>query len=391
MDVKSNSELHKLLKKHPAAKEYEFLFDCCRASFANKTVRYPDNINAGVFYDLLQHHKLITHLYPLLKDCEDIPSELLQIAQKALKQSKLHLLKLSGELARLSKLFEEKKISWLSIKGPALALQLYGDVTARQSGDLDILVNEADLDKASDILVQAGYNFIYDPTNFNPTQIRFWKKHYKDAFLTHPTKNICIELHWRLVINSRVFDQINFFENKNLISIANHKIPTFERNVNVLYLCYHAACHSWRRLFWLWDMTKVFHDADTRQIEELAENMHQAGLDEMLGQTVYLSRLLFGIEIPNRLKNLKISPQITKMALHSIVDQNISNLHQMFRDTIFRKRILTKKNVKPMLAVALINPIHWNTIPLPEKLFFLYYFLRPIAVIIRKINRKNSI
>jgi len=254
MVEKSNTELHKLLKKHPAAKEFEFLFDCCRAYFANTTVSYPDDIDAGVFYDLLQHHKLITHLYPLLKDkCDGVSGELLQRAQQALKQNKLHLLRLSGELVRLSKLFEEKQIPWLSIKGPALSMQLYGDVAARQSGDLDILVNEVDLEKSVSLLNEIGYNQI---SCLNVKHKNRYRRHHKDYLFRHTKHHILIELHWKLSHDWLTSDDITalIWTDTTKIQIAGEQIPIPNTTNHLIFLYEHGSRHTWYRIAWLWDI-----------------------------------------------------------------------------------------------------------------------------------------
>lgn len=377
------------LKNHPAAAEYGFLFACCQAVFAGTSVRYPDDIRPEVFLKIVQHHKLIPQLYPILKKhCENVSDEVLRQIQELFKQHNLHILKLSGELAHLSKLFAARNISWVSIKGPALSTQLYGNIAARQAHDLDILVKEVDLEKATNLLIESGYIPTYDPAEFNSTQIRFWRKYYKDAFFTHKSRNIYVELHWRIVTDSQIFDDIDFFEGVQCLTVGNHNIPVLDNRVNALYLCYHGGYHAWRRLFWLWDMAQIIRDSDEESIGKIATLISKYGLTEIFGQTVYLSGLLFGVKMPDQLKNIPVATKVTKKALHFILDQNMSALQQMLLNFTYQKHILPPRSLKPVLAVALINPLHWKTIRLPEQLFFLYYFLRPVAVIIRGIRKK---
>jgi hypothetical protein len=381
--------IEKYLKKHPAAAEYRFLFACCRAAFAGTTLHYPDEVRPEVFLKIVQHHKLVPHLYPVLKShCENVPDAVFNRFQQLFKVHNLHILKLSGELARLSRLFAANDIPWLSIKGPALSVQLYGDIAARQAHDIDILIGENDLEKAAKILTQAGYVATYDPSEFNPTQIQFWRKYYKDAFFTHGSKNIYIELHWRIVIDSHIFNDIDFFENIHGVTVANNNIPVLNDLTNIIYLCYHGGCHAWRRLFWLWDMARIIQTSPAEQIDKIINKAGNYGLTQMLGQTVFLANMLLGIEVPNQLKKIVILPNITNLALRFILDQNMSTFQQIFLGINYDRHILPPRDIKPLFAVALVNPIHWKTIRLPEKLFFLYYFLRPVAVILRKIREK---
>ena len=60
------------------------------------------------------------------------------------------MLKLSGEMENISELFMENNIRSLFLKGPVIALDLYGDVSLRTSKDLDILLSINDLDKVGE-------------------------------------------------------------------------------------------------------------------------------------------------------------------------------------------------------------------------------------------------
>src|SRR5262245_18085134 len=63
----------------------------------------------------------------------------------------------TAELLQLIGEFERNHISIIAFKGPVLAEAVYGDVSLREFSDLDVLVHEADLRKAEDILTARGY------------------------------------------------------------------------------------------------------------------------------------------------------------------------------------------------------------------------------------------
>src|SRR5439155_13227872 len=63
----------------------------------------------------------------------------------------------TAELSRLLDLFGEADIPLIPLRGPVLGSLLYGDVAARECSDLDILVRRADLARAKETLVAAGY------------------------------------------------------------------------------------------------------------------------------------------------------------------------------------------------------------------------------------------
>ena len=56
-------------------------------------------------------------------------------------------------LAQVSAALADNGIRMLSMKGPLLSMELYGDPSLRTSRDLDVMVPEEDLDRAGEILV----------------------------------------------------------------------------------------------------------------------------------------------------------------------------------------------------------------------------------------------
>ena len=64
---------------------------------------------------------------------------------------------LTGELLRLLDLFEQNQIPAVPYKGPALGVAIYGKLSLRQFADLDILIPEKDVWKATDLLINRGY------------------------------------------------------------------------------------------------------------------------------------------------------------------------------------------------------------------------------------------
>ena len=73
---------------------------------------------------------------------------------------------LTAELLRLFNLFDQAEIPAISFKGPVLTQLLYGDFSLREFSDLDIVVREADVSKAEDILsvFEIGVRFVSSET-----------------------------------------------------------------------------------------------------------------------------------------------------------------------------------------------------------------------------------
>src|SRR5207248_7223277 len=64
---------------------------------------------------------------------------------------------LTAELFRVLGLFTTEGIDALVIKGPALAARAYPDSATRSYGDLDLLVRQRDIRRATELMCAAGF------------------------------------------------------------------------------------------------------------------------------------------------------------------------------------------------------------------------------------------
>ena len=64
----------------------------------------------------------------------------------------------TAELLQIAKTLQTEHIDFMPFKGPILSQLLYNDVTQRQYGDLDILIQHSDIQKVAQIL--KSYNFV---------------------------------------------------------------------------------------------------------------------------------------------------------------------------------------------------------------------------------------
>jgi hypothetical protein len=79
-----------------------------------------------------------------------------------------------------------------TLKGPALAMQLYGDDVIRPSSDVDVLVAQRELERALEVLRAAGLRF---GTRHAAWYERRWHHHLVAVGApTHP--GLPVEVHW---------------------------------------------------------------------------------------------------------------------------------------------------------------------------------------------------
>ena len=86
-----------------------------------------------------------------------LPADVREYLFQSSRRNECLNLQLMLESMRVGQLLAARKVDYLFFKGPFLSLAGYRHVSARKSGDIDILVRSSDFFKAKQILLLAGY------------------------------------------------------------------------------------------------------------------------------------------------------------------------------------------------------------------------------------------
>src|SRR5216684_9312868 len=141
--------------------EWSALLEC--ASPARDRQRLADLLRSADWARLLllaEDHGVAGHLTASLRDLEEplVPPEIRQSLADRQRAQNFFTLRLTAELFRLMDRFTSEGIGALAVKGPVLAVQAYGDPAMRSYGDLDLLVRQRDIRRATELMIAAGYD-----------------------------------------------------------------------------------------------------------------------------------------------------------------------------------------------------------------------------------------
>ena len=141
-----------------------FLCDCLAPDAGSRVKSWPFSerpVNGAILTTLATNHHVVPHVYRALRAAAiggvPIPKAWLEHLQACCRSITAYNLHALGLLHHLQQVMGKNGITLLPIKGPALALQAYGDVAARQFEDLDLVVRQEDLLAAVDILEEEGF------------------------------------------------------------------------------------------------------------------------------------------------------------------------------------------------------------------------------------------
>ncbi|HYJ78249.1 MAG TPA: nucleotidyltransferase family protein, partial [Longimicrobiaceae bacterium] len=208
-------------------------------------------------------------------------------------------LSLAGELRRLLDALAEGGVEALAYKGPALAVQAYGDLSLRSFVDLDVLVSPDAAPRALEVLRGEGY----DPVRaLTAAQDRCFRRVDGDYQLRHRESGTLVELHCR--VSSLRFamplETGDLLRRAVALPLGGGVVPAPAPDDALLVSCIHGAKHRWHRLEWLCAVAEPLRagSADAQAVLARAAGLHAR-------RTV-----LLGLELARRLLDAPLPPGV---------------------------------------------------------------------------------
>ena len=227
------------------------------------------------------------------------------------------------ESARLQRLFHDAGIDLIFLKGVALTLLAYGDLSLRHAKDIDLLISLEDAEAASVLLGAAGYEPRFRPEAMSPSQYALWLRHSKGMEWWNGATGVEIEVHWRLTDMPSLLPDALASDQRQRVAIGGGMaLTTLDRDHLFAFLCVHGASHGWSRLKWLADIYALLPQDRPEERLRLYHRAVELGAARPAGQALMLCRELLGMPIEARLlqdfEGDWALPLLTKAALITI-------------------------------------------------------------------------
>jgi hypothetical protein len=349
-------------------------------------------IDWNLFLNLAMHHRIYPLIYPKLKMLEWVPENVRNILGQQYRQNTFQMLHLSVEMEKISQLISENQIRLLILKGPVLSTDLYGDVSLRTCGDLDVLVPIHDLERVELLLSKQGY--LKD--DYIQTILGDWKWRHHHVTYFHSQKKIKLEVHWRLNPGPGKephFDEL--WERKRISSLTSTPVYYLGREDLFLFLVSHGARHGWSRLRWLTDIDGILK----QEIDwvKLIKRLKQYQYLHIGGQALILASQLLNSKLVEDSKPLFQGKRPKKLAQEAVFYfERMVNLHTfpVPEDiAVYHKRHLfslmaAKQKFFFILSFLYPYPEDAEILPLPKQFHFLYFPLRPFLWSWRKLKKQ---
>ena len=270
-----------------------------------------------------------------------------------------------AELSRLLELFAEEAIRALPFKGPLLAAVEFGDVSLRESHDLDLWVHRRDLPAAGRLLRASGYRGVIHRKGV-PCLLRPDRGDCQTEFQNW-NGEVQIELHDEL--QSRQFSFLPDFdevwERRRTILIDRAEVPAFAPEDLLLTLAVHGSKHMWRRLSWVVDISAVIGVHPQLDWKATLVRARRWRCKRRLLSAVLLAESLYHLALPEfvqmecrrrsytRSSVLRVENQIIDGVDARTIGNFISELqnHTENADTVFDRLRIAFSYLKKMLRV----------------------------------------
>jgi hypothetical protein len=299
-------------------------------------------------------------------------------------------------LASMLKALGKDEIPALSLKGPLLSLELYGDLGLRHSKDIDLEVPEKEIFRARDCLMNAGYRMDGVYARLTPRQWqRFLQEEHSLDFL-RPNGCLALELHWRHHWNmpGETHDQWASSIPSVWQGFAYRTLHPIDQ---VLYLCSHGAMHLWFRAKWLGDLARI-HAAGNIDWALALEKAQMTRQERPLLAALVLLEALYALPRPSlpgdpwrTLSNKLVDEPLCSLAREEDfmtigTAQWVSHRYRAIRYDLL---LLPHKSLRRRLAELIYSREDYIQFPLPDRFFWAYTPLRPFFWLLRRMRPRR--
>jgi len=282
-------------------------------------------------------------------------------------------------------------------KGPALAVRLYGDLSLRGFGDLDIMICERDVVRARHLLIDRGYA----PASVETGDLNQFLHDHHELLLYRADGNVRVHLHWRFTSRTACLagDPERFLQHLETLSVVGEQMRSLRPETYLLLLSIHAAKHRWVQLKFICDIAEIVAvpDLDWNFVLQEANDL---GLKRVLGTGLLLAQGLLGASVPPKLaQDLRVDRTAKALAAQACthlfaepgerwgLQGGITcqlEIRERFRD---RTKILLRYFVHKLMPS---DRDRWF-LPMPRFLSIAYYIVRPVRLALEKVARTDHL
>lgn len=276
--------------KVAAAPGRELLLACARlhageADRGRVRALAADGIDWPAFVQLAMEHRVAPLVSATLQaHAVDLvpPEEALRLHAACTALAGRHFA-LARTLVQLLGWLRDESVQALPFKGPTLAVLAHGALALRHAGDLDVLVPEPQVARATAILVARGFDVIDEGCDHH-------------VRLERRSDQLIVEVHWRLMERGYRLGlaEALLFKQPTHVTLAGTSVPTLPSLELMIFLCAHGLKHDFERLGWVVDIAALARSPHAPDIGALLALARRCRAERVLAVGLLLAHDLVG-------------------------------------------------------------------------------------------------
>ena len=299
--------------------EWPVLLECASPQpDAQKLCALVQAANGPRLLELAEEHGVLGQLAARLGKLDR--DSILRETQRALldgqRAQNFVTLRMTAELFRVLDQFASAGIGALVVKGPVLAVRAYGDPAMRSYGDLDLLVRQRDIRRATELMMAAGYHAAVPLAAIDAGKIP------GQYLFSRADSKLLVELHndFTLRYFPRRLPLERWFERQAYVQLDSREVPALSVEDELVLICVHGAKHLWERLMWIADVAALVSRQANLDWERAAFSAKEVGAGRMLRVGLGLSAALLKLRLPDyvleKVKSDKVTAKLTGQILN---------------------------------------------------------------------------
>ncbi len=347
-------------------------------------------LNSDKLFSMAAKHGLAPQLYYNLQESKVYCNPYLhQQLKNAYYKSFARSVKQISMQEEIVAILYKNGIKTVLLKGQALATNYYKDPALRPMGDIDILVDYKDLQKALKLLNEIG--FINSPMK-NPFLLKF-QLIYNIALNRNEQ---LVELHWNLHSAHAKYKLPTALFIENSIPLTNWHAYIFSPEMQLIHLCvhtYHNFVNGGIRLCWFNDMYLVINKFERESFWKiLVDCCNNWDLSDYVFSILKILKMLWGVNIPELIEKYHISNFSTEIIDNAIeiLERGKRKTHESDLDYIEKVKLVKGFSNKCKYLFAEIFPSknyikkHFN---IKKSTLLFPYYAKYIGQLFRKVAR----
>jgi len=319
------------------------------------------------------------HLAPDL-----VPAHVLSRLKRESVANSQNVLHLTGKQLRVYKLFKENSVPVALFKGPLLSQMAYGEMSLRQAGDIDLLINRRDFTQARLLLESLGYEMT---PRLTPAQLSSHLNNHCEIQFMRDEWLTVVDLHWDLAPRSFVFGvkPEDVMSRLQSVSLAGTTVETFGAEDLLLYQAMHGAKHLWRRLEWISCLAESLRATTTIDWDTLVDRAAKAHATRMLALGLRLVEEFSDAPVPSEVF-AAVDPNKTMQRMATQIRAQLFTTFgaaESMETNLYNLRIMDRKRdvlVSALRSIFVPTLPDWQSLALPSSLHSLYYAYRPLRL-----------